>query len=216
MQKVVDERRFFAVLPEKKGDLLFSWPVEITVTDARREQDYGLFDDILSCVSEQYTVNASCVSSIGVSAGALFTSQLIGGRGDYLASAVVLSGGTGGVIKPYAPPEHKLPVMVLWGGPGDFLILFFEQTSKDLEKGIVANGQFLLECVHNCGHAVPPFDMGTAVDPPLDFVFAHPYWLAPGESPFTSEGLPASFPDWCAIGQGKATARTGMCMALML
>lgn len=213
MQKLVDARRFIAAVPEKKGDLLFSWPVEITVADTRRSEDYTFFDDILSCVSEQYTVNTGCVSSIGVSAGALFTGQLIGGRGDYLASAVVLSGGTGGVIKPYAPPKHKLPVMTLWGGPNDFLILFFEPLSKDLETGAVANGQFLIECVHNCGHAVPPFDGGSAVDPPLDFIMEHPYWLKPGESPFTSAGLPPSFPSWCAIGQGKATIRTGMCMA---
>ena len=53
----------------------------------------------------------------------------------------------------------------------------------------------------------------SAFAPLWDFFLDHPYWLAPGESPYNETGLPDAYPDWCAIGIGNATPRTGECPA---
>ncbi|WP_434423622.1 hypothetical protein [Nannocystis pusilla] len=129
VQNAVNQKRFIAVIPEAREGLLFKWPFSAIDSDADLQAEFQFFDDMLSCVAEQFSVNKECVSSTGVSAGALFTSQLAGGRGDVLSSFMSLSGGTGGAIKPWTAPAHKMPAMVLWGGPDDFCILIdFEQT----------------------------------------------------------------------------------------
>ncbi|MBI2893173.1 MAG: hypothetical protein HYY06_06440 [Deltaproteobacteria bacterium] len=217
VQEAADQQRFLAAIPESKGDTQFKWPYSTMDSDERMEEEFVLFDDILACVAEQYAVNTSCVSSVGVSAGALFTAQLAGGRGEYLSSILVLSGGTGGaLIKDYRTPAHKMPAMVLWGGPDDncFGLMNFVATSGDLEAGLREDGHFILECIHNCGHAEPPMETEsstTKYQSLWDFVLQHPYWLADGASPWIEDGVPESIPTWCAIGAGNATPREGEC-----
>lgn len=154
------------------------------------DEEFVFFDDMLSCVSAQFPVNKNCVSSAGVSDGALWTSQLIGGRGKYLSSAIVLSGGvnnpddaTDAAIKPYIPStEHVMPAIVLWGGPNDKFIIDFEPATKALEQHMQDEGHFIVECEHDCGHDEPPFD-----PPPgkskfaafWDFVNDHPTGRSP-------------------------------------
>jgi len=105
--------------------------------------------------------------------------------------------------------------MVLWGGSSDVcVILNIQDASKDLENGLVKDGNFFLECIHNCGHAVPPFEPppGSSKFKALwQFALDHPFWLKAGQSPYSS-GLPSDLPEWCAIGQGSATPRTGECL----
>lgn len=215
VQKAVDTQRFIAVMPVSKGDL-FKWPFEVTTGQPRVDEELRYFDDMLSCVGQQFAVNRSCVSSAGVSAGALWTDLLAGQRGQYLSSAISLSGGTGGVAKPFGNPEHRMPFLVLWGGAMDNCLglVNFQAASKNLETALQSRGHFFLECVHNCGHAEPPFEapLGLSTYAGLwQFVFDHPYWLEPGASPYLKEGLPAAMPPWCGIGAGSATPRTGVC-----
>lgn len=216
VQAAVDEQRFLAIIPQKKGDITFVWPYSAIDSTARAAEEAVFFDDLLSCVSEQFNVNSNCVASAGVSAGALWTDQLAGMRGEYLSSFMSLSGGVGGVIKPWIVPDHKMPALVLWGGPTDncFGLLKFNEESAALETALVQGGHFFAECVHNCGHAVPPFESppGSSKFKALwQFAFDHPFWLAPGVSPYAT-GLPADLPDWCGIGQGGATPRTEQCI----
>ena len=214
-QNAVNEKRFIAVIPDGRDDLLFKWPFSALDSQAALEADFGLFDDMLACVNQQFNIDKDCVSSVGVSAGALFTDQLAGGRGQHLASILSLSGGTGGLIKPWTAPEHKMPAMVLWGGANDFCIAInFQDTSHDLEMHHQQGGHFVLECVHNCNHSTPPFPVPpgmTAFAPLWDFFLDHPYWLAPGDSPYLESGLPESMPDWCAIGVGNAVPPPEKC-----
>lgn len=216
VQAAVDSQRFLAILPESKGDIVWKWPFDQLQSAARMEEEFRFFDDMLACAAEQFNVNNNCVSSVGVSAGALFTSQLASGRSKTLASALVLSGGVEGVAKPWTPAPHKLPVLVLWGGPMDNCLglVNFETASKALETALVKDGHFLVECQHNCGHAEPPLTAPMMLSKYAafwEFVFAHPYWLNTGESPYKTTGLPSTFPSWCAVGRGSATPRTGMC-----
>jgi predicted esterase len=219
VQVAVDEQRFIAVIPQAKGDLQFTWPATNLDSQARLEEDAKFFDDMLSCVSAQFTVDANCVSSVGVSAGALWTAQLVGARGDWLSSFMSLSGGVGGqAIKPWKAPAHKMPGFVLWGGSTDSCgsgLLNFGAISQTLEMSMIMGGHFLVECVHNCGHSVPPFEapMGSSTFKSLwQFGLDHPFWLDPGESPYMNSGLPADMPPWCGKGMGGATPRTGVCV----
>ncbi|MDI1481847.1 hypothetical protein [Polyangium sp. y55x31] len=215
VQAAVDGQRFIAVIPESKDDITFKWPFDATQSTARMEEEFVFFDDMLACVSAQFSVNKECVASAGVSAGALWTSQLAGGRGQYLSSILSFSGGTGGLIKPFPNPEHRMPAIVLWGGPTDncFGVMNFETASKDLEKNLADRGHFFLECVHNCGHAEPPIDAVdglTSYASMWQFVLDHPYWLGAGESPY-AKGLPDNFPTWCDVGAASAVPREGSC-----
>ncbi len=216
VQAAVDSQRFLAILPEAKGDITWKWPFDVFVTAARQEVEYRFFDDMLACAAEQFNVNNNCVSSVGVSAGALFTDQLASGRNKYLASAISLSGGVEGVAKPWGNPPRKLPMLVLWGGPMDTCVglVNFQTSSKALETQLVKDGHFFVECVHNCGHAEPPLEapaMLSKYGAFWEFVFAHPYWLGTGESPYKTSGLPSGFPSWCGLGAGSAKIRTGVC-----
>lgn len=214
----VEAQRFIAVLPRAKGDLTFQWPFDISVSDARLDEELQFFDDMLACLGETLPVDACRVGSAGVSAGALFTDQLAGRRAEHLASFLSLSGGTGGfAVRPFANPEHKLPALVLWGGPTDNCqgVFSFEALSQDLEDSLSSGGHFFLECIHNCGHSAPPLDPpaagGTIYGALWQFVLDHPYWQAAGTSPYQASGLPAGMPSWCGIGAGSATPRVGPC-----
>jgi pimeloyl-ACP methyl ester carboxylesterase len=190
------------------------------------DEEFTFFDDMLGCVEQQFNVNQSCVSTVGVSAGALFTVQLAQARSERLSSFISLSGGVSATwIKPWTGATHKLPAVVLYGGDGppnmdgnkDILGCLgigmdFSVASGDLEDGLVHDGQFFVECKHNCGHVEPPLET-----PPgeskyaamWEFALNHPFWLAPGQSPYLDTGLPASMPEWCAIGPHSATPRSG-------
>ncbi|MEM6290638.1 MAG: hypothetical protein AAGA54_05210 [Myxococcota bacterium] len=215
VQTAVDQFRFLAMVPAEKGDLLFRWPFSSIDTDERMEEEFVFFDDMLACAAQSYPIDNTCVSSVGVSAGALFTSQLGAGRSEYLSSIVVLSGGTGGLVKPWAGAEHIMPALVLWGGPEDICIaLDFVDTSADLQTNLEADGHVVVECEHNCGHAAPPFESG---DPDLtpfagmwQFFLEHPYWLEDGQTPW-AEGTPSTLPEWCSVGVGSSTPRVGEC-----
>ena len=232
VQAAVDDQRFIAVVPDDAGASVLGtsfntrWPFDITQTDARMQQEFTFFDDMLSCVEQQFAINQSCVSSVGVSAGALFNDQLAQVRSTTLSSFISLSGGVGDtIIKPWNPPPRALPAIVLWGGDGppkmdgvkDILGCLgvgmdFSVASHTLEQDLSGAGNFYIECIHNCGHVEPP-----VTPPPGESVFAgiwqfawdHPYWIAPGDSPYLTYGLPATMPAWCGIGPGGATPRSG-------
>jgi predicted esterase len=224
-QNAVNAERFIAVIPEAIGGGISKWRGwAATNPQSMEDEEAVFFDDMLSCVSAQFPVNKNCVSSAGVSDGALWTSQLIGVRADYLASAVVLSGGVGdpgdansALVKPYVPASRPIPVLVLWGGACDIcIILKFQIATKALERHLQAEGHFILECQHNCGHSVPPIDVPpgkSLLSPFTDFIQHHPYWTTAGHSPYETSGLPAGLPSWCAIGAGNAVERTGACPA---
>ncbi len=229
VQNAANAQRFIAVLPESEGAYIFGisaadmkWPYDVTQTPARVNEELTFFDDMLSCVSQQYNVNKNCVSSIGVSAGALWTDQLIGRRSEYLSSFESLSGGVGTpggtgaiTIKPWTEWKHPIPGIVLWGGPSDQCVLQqFAGLSHNLETALIKDGTFFAECIHNCGHAEPPFNPPsgyTTYAGLWQFVLDHPYWLPKGYSPYVANGLPVSDPPWCGLGPGSATPRTGTC-----
>lgn len=233
-----DEFRFIAVLPESLDDLGVSlpgvgmfgweWPWRVADSAAREGEELQFFDDMLACVAEEYEINEQCVSTGGVSAGGLWQPVLAAGRSRHLASVMSLSGGVdeassfgaflGFDAGPWAGAEHRMPFLVVWGGPTDVCAgLNFQNASRDLAASVSADGHALVECTHNCGHAAPPFDPTRPFFQLVDFVMNHPYWLADGDSPYEwyGTGLPDSYESWCGMGAGSATIRTGMCSGAM-
>jgi hypothetical protein len=232
VQAAADEQRFIGVLPVSIGatvlllNLDTDWPFDITQSQARMDQEFLFFDDMLACVEQQLHINTSCVSTVGVSAGALFTDQLIQARSNMLASFMSLSGGVNDtIIKPWNSAAHALPGIVLWGGDGPpamdgskdilgclGLGMDFSVASHDLEQGLTANHDFMIECRHNCGHVEPPLDPPpglTKYAAIWKFALDHPFYLAAGDSPYLQTGLPDGFPAWCAIGAGNSIGRSG-------
>ena len=232
VQAAADAQRFIAVLPVAEGANVFptsfntKWPFDITQPQSRMDEEFSFFDDTLACVEHQYSVNRDCVSTVGVSAGALFTDQLAQARSQTLSSFISLSGGTNAtIIKPWTGAARKLPGVVLWGGDGppqmdgvkDILGcvgigMDFSVASKAMEQKLATDGHFFIECKHNCGHVEPPLDA-----PPGEskyagmwaFALNHPFWLPEGQSPFLTSGMPSTMPQWCGIGADSATPRSG-------
>jgi pimeloyl-ACP methyl ester carboxylesterase len=224
-QAAVDYYRVIAVIPEGRDSstgVPFRWPFSIADDDAQLDEEFAFHDDMLACVAEQFAVDKECVSSMGVSAGAMFTAMLASRHGDHLSSFISLSGGTGGdFVKPWVPASNRMPALILWGGPADTcLSVDFDANSMTIEADLQADNHFILECVHNCTHATPPFEPEDPSIPTYatawEFFLDHPYWLEDGESPYTdyvtaTGGLPPVHPEWCAIGPGNAQIRQGEC-----
>jgi predicted esterase len=217
VRQAVDQQRFIAAIPEESGMFLFRWPATSLDPPGTENVDLKVFDDVLACVSQQFNFNKECVASAGVSAGGIWTPQVAIHRSNRLSSIITLSGGTGaGFVKPFVPMGHKMPAIVLWGGPTDNCagLASFDAASKDLENNLQANGHFFIECLHSCGHSQPPFTApaGKSQYAGLwQFVFDHPFWLTPGDSPYKATGLPDTLPKWCGIGKGSAGPFTEMC-----
>jgi predicted esterase len=213
IQNAVDLRRFIAVVPEAKGDIVFRWPFGVSQPDARMAEEMRFFDDMLACVSQELAADKNCVSSMGISAGALMTAQLASRRSDRLASFVSISGGVGGLAREWTPSARKLPALVMWGGPEDMYpdnipLEHFDEASLELEAGLT--GHLVMECVHNCGHDLPPFDPPLPGAPEFDliwrFMLDHPFWLPPAASIY-QQTMPAAAPAWCAVGASAAVPR---------
>lgn len=211
----INEQRFMALLPEDKGDLWAQWPWMAYDSDARIEEELVFLDDMLACAMEQLPVNRWCVSNGGVSSGGLWSDQVAWRRGQYFASQISISGGVGdgSLVRDWGGSPHKMPVLNLWGGEDDQCYVFeFTPLAQRLGDAVEADDHVVLECVHNCGHAVPPNDDPSRSQFAMfwDFMLAHPYWLEDGQTPW-SEGLPDTAPDWCSLGNGSATTRVGVC-----
>jgi hypothetical protein len=167
--------------------------------------DLGLFDDIYACVSEKFSINRNCVSSLGVSAGGLWTSFLGQRRGQYLASNLVASGGHpiefGGAWWGWQSSPHKFAGLVLWGGPADQLGIDFNQASLHYMSELHGDNHFVLRCEHDGGHGLPPnIDPNdpASFDSLFHFMLNNPYWTAEN-SPLLASGLPEFYPDFCEV-----------------
>ena len=69
-----------------------------------------------------------------MSAGGLWSTFLSMERSDALATAFIMSGGTG-MGMAYKPLDHQMPVILAWGGPNDTyntgsFTIYFEDTTR--------------------------------------------------------------------------------------
>jgi hypothetical protein len=65
LQMAADQYRVAFAIPEAKGATVFGqdtqWPFDVTQPQPRMEEEFVFFDDMLSCVSQQYPINNDCV-----------------------------------------------------------------------------------------------------------------------------------------------------------
>jgi len=211
LETAVEEMKFIAILPDDLKDssgskvYKFDWPFAEVWGQSKELQ---FFDDLLGCIDEQYSIDHKHVHAVGVSAGALWVTYLsTTTRANYFASIESLSGGLGEepfVFKmEYKPQPNKFPALVLWGGASDWMLLNFDQASRNYRDALIADGHFVETCTHDKGHAMPPIaeptDGSTKFKMLWQFFLDHPYGTPPGSSPYFASGLPASTPPWCKI-----------------
>ena len=115
-------------------------------SDPRTNLDVVLFDDMLTCATQSFSVDPDRVFVTGMSNGGLFTGYLLATRSSLFASAAPMSGGMG--IAPSDPGTP--PVLALWGGEADFA---FEQDfnllTTTMMDDLAAQGNFVIGCNHD-------------------------------------------------------------------
>lgn len=132
------------------------------------ELDRQLFDDLLTCVNEQYDTNRSRVYSMGFSQGALWTSKLSLERSEYIAASVAWSGGLGNessllgivgldalILMDYETPKRAIPILTVSGSETDswpneqFMVVDFNQGTKEFSELLRADGVANVYCEHD-------------------------------------------------------------------
>lgn len=187
LEEIVGDDNVIIVAP-RSDDSQFEWHFLEGPDD---NPDLLLFDDLLSCLWQEYDVDLDRVHATGMSAGGLWTSYLTMHRSEWLASTAPLSGGANAGV--YVSPTDDIPVMLSWGGPSDELNgLSFHDMSLFLGDSLRADGHFVVECDHDDGHNLPPGGIGYA----YDFLMAHPKGVDP--EPY-ADGLPSGAPAWCTL-----------------
>lgn len=178
-----DSEGVILIAPETRG-LQFEWDT----FDGADTPDLLMFDDLLSCLSQQYSVDMSRIYASGMSAGGLWTVTLTNHRAQWLAATAPLSGGATSVDW---APEEAIPMLLTWGGPTDLYGTFsFDDAQYDLIDQTDAAGQFTVKCEHDEGHTLPP----GGVEYVWDFFEAHPKDI---DAEPWADALPETLPEWC-------------------
>jgi predicted esterase len=158
-------------------------------SDPRTNLDLVLFDDLVTCASESFSVDPQRLHVTGMSNGGLFTGYLLATRSSVIASAAPMSGGMG-----LAPTDTStLPVLALWGGESDFAFdQDFDLLTSEMIESLLGRGDFVVACDHGLGHSLDPSFWPWV----LQFLLEHPEGVSP--EPYAEE-LPEIFPDYCSI-----------------
>jgi len=158
-------------------------------SDPKNNRDLMLFDDMVNCISESYSVDPERVWVTGMSAGGLMTGMLIARRNEVIASAAPFSGGIG---VEYVQASRQMPVLVSWGGEWDEAFgQNFHTMANNMIQTLQENDHFVVACDHNQGHSLSKEYWYWA----LQFLADHPRDLA--TQPY--EALPELFPAYCSI-----------------
>lgn len=187
LRPYADSQRVILVVPQ--GEDIGGQDGWDAFSDPLTNLDLVLFDDMLHCAQETFSVDPDRIYVTGMSNGGLFTGYLLATRASVFAAAAPMSGGMGIASTDAATP----PVLGLWGGESD---LAFDQDFNLLTTGmlntLVLQGNFAIGCNHELGHTLDPAFWPWV----LQFLAEHPKGISP--EPYAA-GLPESFPDYCAI-----------------
>ena len=208
LQDMADELGAIIVLPQSPiwnyaGIEFFLWKVE----DGTYDSDIALFDDLRTCVAQEFSPDLDRVFAVGFSGGSLFTTIVASQRGDTLAGIVEMSGGAdlevalaADIVAPYETPAYAMPALLATGGDNDvwpsasFPIVDFVAGTDTLQANLAADGHFAVRCRHERGHTITSQEVAAA----KDWILAHRF----GEpSPFEADGLGDSMSDWCEVAE---------------
>ena len=164
------------------------------VSPAQNNVDVALFDDLLTCASDQLAVDPDRIHVTGMSNGGLMTGAIIASRSAQLASAAPLSGG---ISLDFADDHEAIPVLVTWGGEDDYGSgTDFHVLATEMIDALASRDHFLATCDHGLGHELES-EFWPWV---LQFLDDHPEG-AENPSPY-AQGLPKVFPDYCSVYEG--------------
>ncbi len=166
----------------------FPW---FLTTGGGAEDDLVVADEVVACAIEKVGIDLRRIHSLGMSAGALQTTQMSYRRSGYLASVLLYSGGKLG-NPPQQEDQNKFAAMIMHGGPSDQVIVNFKTLSEAYFNDLVGKGHFAFICDHGKGHTVPPGVGGSG----WQFLSDHPFGTSP--SPYVA-GLPQGFPEYCVV-----------------
>lgn len=164
-------------------------PLWNVTASAAVNEDIALFDDLVTCLSDQYSVDSNQIFATGMSYGGLMTGALITQRSDVLAAAAPFSGG---FIRDLEDGAPVIPTLVTWGGVSDTA---YQQNFNTFAQNMISDlrdaDAFVVACNHNDGHSISAGYWPWA----LDFLLAHPK----GTADAFDGTLPDSFPAFCQI-----------------
>ena len=188
-QGIADLLNVIVAVPQSQGSVTgWGWTSDTTAL-----RDSTLFDDLLTCIDQQWDIDNHRVFTTGFSAGGLWSSYLVCKRSTFLAAALIWSGGTGPKAYEYKKPKRQIPVLLAWGGKEDFAFLNFDDTAKDMSKRLRDDGHVVITCDHGGKHTIPFGGLNWG----LKFLNAH-RWDTLTKSPFVGTDL-GDFPKYCTL-----------------
>jgi poly(3-hydroxybutyrate) depolymerase len=169
----------------------FEW---FLVNQSPKLDDFLVADEIVGCLVAAHRIDPRHIHSMGMSAGALQTTALGFLRAAYVASVATYSGGTPpGFVAPNQDAANKFAALIFDGGATDSVFgVDFRAASEAYLATLRGSGHFAALCDHGLGHAIP-LDAAPSV---AAFFAANGYGAWP--SPYAAQGLPTSFPTYCA------------------
>ena len=188
---VYDEDGYILVVPEGEPRYPLTWSMDPRGAD----DDLRFFDDVLTCLDQQFPVDRRRVHSTGYSTGACFSAYLMGYRSETLASFASYSGGdktpSGERLVPM--PAHPIPGLLFHGGDTD-VEWAGKAATLSLAGRMAANGQFTVVCDHGRGHVVA----GPTVQEMWAFMLAQPF--SPGNTAvWAAIGIAGKLPPYCQV-----------------
>jgi predicted esterase len=155
--------------------------------------DLAYADHIVACAVENHNIDPRRIYVTGCSAGGLMAGVMSLLRSSYVAAAAPNSGGVAATTYALEDPERVPAIMTMHGGANDNVIVNFGSTSANLASIVLPQGGFVVDCNHMVGHCRAPVELHERA---WDFMQAHPFGYP---APPYADGLPAEFPDYCAI-----------------
>lgn len=154
-------------------------------------------DQLVACGVEKGIIDTGRIHVSGFSAGGLETGAAVFGRSNYVASAIVYSGGKPFGAGALQDPSNVPAVLGAHGAKGsDMLGLDFHDGTISLESEIVKLGGFAIDCDDEGDHIGGWFKRAGVGGKAMQFLADHPYNTRP--SPYES-ALPAGFPTYCKV-----------------
>lgn len=143
------------------------------IVDAAENRDLALFEAVLGCLSEQYTIDPRAIYSFGFSAGSVMT-NLVHARYPRLVRRIVTESGAWfddpaeralvNFPMPWMWPELAATdagtVLLTHGGPNDVAalnVIDLEAAAQAAVPFLVAHGRTVIDCAHESGHALDPY-----------------------------------------------------------
>jgi predicted esterase len=152
--------------------------------------DFDAADQIVACAVKNHGIDPRRIYTTGCSAGGLQAGCMAQLRSSYIAASAPNSGGV--VFSQRWQDTGKPAIFTMHGGPDDWVIVAFSETSATLDMSAKSHGSFVVNCDHMGGHCAASAALQQAS---WQFMKDHPYGA---ESPWKN-AIPSGIPSFCKI-----------------